>query len=246
MTKELQQPLVIRTYKDTVFRMIFREKKELLSLFNAVNGTEYTNPDDMEINTLENAVYMNMKNDLSCVLDLQLNLYEHQSTVNPNMPLRDLFYVARLYEAMLEEGQVYKSKLVKIPTPKFVVFYNGEQAQPERKCLYLSDMYTCKSEEVNLELIVVQLNISPGYNEELKKSCPTLMGYMQYVEKIRLYRKSMSLEVAIDRAVSECIREGILAEFFQKNQSEVKQMSIFEYDQEAHMRVVRQEGREEG
>ncbi len=117
MTKELQQPLVIRTYKDTVFRMIFREKKELLSLFNAVNGTEYTNPDDMEINTLENAVYMNMKNDLSCVLDLQLNLYEHQSTVNPNMPLRDLFYVARLYEAMLEEGQVYKSKLVKIPTP---------------------------------------------------------------------------------------------------------------------------------
>ncbi len=157
-----------------------------------------------------------------------------------------LHYVARLYEAMMEEGQVYKSKLVKIPTPKFVVFYNGEQAQPERKCLYLSDMYTCKSEEVNLELIVVQLNISPGYNEELKKSCPTLMGYMQYVEKIRLYRKSMSLEVAIDRAVSECIREGILAEFFQKNQSEVKQMSIFEYDQEAHMRVVRQEDREEG
>ncbi len=95
-----QLPQPIRNYRDTIFRMLFREKTELLSLFNAVHGTKYENPEELEITTLENAVYMSMKNDISCVLDMQLVLYEHQSTVNPNMPLRDLFYVSKLLEEM--------------------------------------------------------------------------------------------------------------------------------------------------
>lgn len=236
----------IRNYKDTVFRMLFREKNELLSLFNAVNGTDYQNPEELEVNTLENAIYLNMKNDVSCVLDMKLNLYEHQSTVNPNMPLRDLFYVSRLYEAMVSENQVHKRKPVEIPAPKFIVFYNGEAKQPERKCMYLSDLYTHKPEELSLELVVVQLNITAGYNEELKKNCPTLMGYMQFVEKVRCYNKTMNLSEAIDRAVEECIKEGILVAFLKKNRAEVKAMSIFEFDQEKYEEDLRSEGRLEG
>lgn len=92
---------IIRNYKDSVFRMLYREKKELLSLYNAVNQTHYENEADLKVTTLENAIYMNMKNDVSCVVDLRMNLYEHQATVNPNMPLRDLFYVARLFENLI-------------------------------------------------------------------------------------------------------------------------------------------------
>lgn len=238
-------PSVIRTYKDTVFRMLFADKKELLSLFNAVNGTNYDNPQELKLNTLENAIYINMKNDISCVLDFQLNLYEHQSTVNPNMPLRDLFYVARMYESMVQQNKIFGNQAVELPAPKFIVFYNGGRRQPERRLLYLSDLYAGKVDEPGLELVVIQLNINPGYNEDLKKKCPSLFGYMVYVDKVRKYRKDKSLAKAIEQAVNECIKEGILKDFFLKNKSEVVQMSIFEYDQEAHMALIREEGSEE-
>ena len=122
-----------RCYRDRLFRMVFREKKNLLSLYNAVNGTHYTNEEDLEINTLENAIYMNMKNDISFVFDFYLNLYEHQSSFNPNMPLRNLFYLAKLLQGMVEEKRLYSSSIIKIPTPRFVVFYNGSQKEPERR-----------------------------------------------------------------------------------------------------------------
>lgn len=237
---------VMRIHKDTVFRMLFRDKKKLLSLFNAVNGTHYEEPEELQVNTLENAIYMNMKNDVSCVLDARLNLYEHQSTVNPNMPLRDLFYISRMYETMVRKEEIYSSKEVKLPTPYFVVFYNGKDEQPERRVMYLSNLYTKQMGEPGLELAVVQLNINEGYNEELKKNCEPLFGYMTYVEKVNRYRKQIGLDAAVDRSVTECIREGILADFFQKNRAEVVQMSIFEYDEEAHMRLIREEGRDKG
>ena len=235
-----------RNYKDTVFRMLFREKRELLSLFNAVNGTDYKNPDELEVNTLENAIYMNMKNDISCVLDDRLNLYEHQATENPNMPLRDLFYAANLFCRGIPKNAVYSSKPIAIPEPRFIVFYNGDRPQPERKELYLSSLYSRKSGELNLELRVVQLNINPGFNEELKKNCPSLLEYMLYVDKVRTYQKNMPLQEAVETAIKECIREGVLAEFLEKNRAEVSEMSIFEYDEEAHIRMIREESYEDG
>ena len=243
-TKGLQKP--IRTYKDTIFRMIFKEKRELLSLFNTINGTQYDNPDDLEINTLENVIYMSMKNDISCVLDMQLNLYEHQSTVNPNMPLRNLYYVARLYEKITLEHDIYSAKQIKLPTPKFIVLYNGEAEQPERKELRLSDAFMTDTGEINLELIVLQLNINSGYNRELAKNCKTLYEYIQYTERVRKYSREMPLKKAVERAVEECIREDILADFLKKNKAEVIHMSIFEYDEEKHMRTIREEGIEQG
>ena len=236
---------VLSNYKDTVFRMIFKDTGELLSLYNAVNGTHYDNQEELEVTTLENAIYMNMKNDVSCILDMRMNLYEHQSTINPNIPLRDLFYTARLYENIIIKKDIYSSKRIMLPAPKFVTFYNGVENQPERLIMKLSDSYAQRG-EINLELTVVQLNINAGYNEELKQGCPTLYQYMQYVEKVRTYKELMPIEQAVRTSVDECIAEGILKDFLIRNKAEAVQMSIFEYDEELHKRTLREEGYEEG
>ncbi len=237
-----------RNYKDTVFRMLVRDRTKLLELYNAVNGTQYTDPGELEEIGLENAVYMSVKNDVSCVMDLRLNLYEHQSTVNPNMPLRDLFYVSRLYEKMIqkEKKDLHSGKRIMIPAPRFVVFYNGTKEQPGRKILRLSESFYQSTDEVNLELIVLQLNINPGYNEEILEKCHTLNEYAQYVDRVRRYSRELDFREAVEKAVTECIKEGILREFLTANRAEVVQMSIFEYDEELHMATVREEGREEG
>ncbi len=251
MTKNMtegntQLPQPVRNYRDTMFRMLFREKKELLSLFNAIHGTAYEDPDGLEITTLENAVYMSMKNDISCVLDMQLVLYEHQSTVNPNMPLRDLFYVSRLLEKMTRKQDLYANKRIMLPAPQFIVLYNGREPQPERREFYLSESFARKPGQPKLELVVVQININPGYNEELVNSCKTLAEYVQYTERVRQYSQDLPLAEAVEKAVSECIEEDILADFLRKNRNEVISMSIFEYDEEKHMRTVRSEGFEDG
>ncbi len=215
-------------------------------MYNAVNGTDYNNPDDLEITTLENAIYMTVKNDISCVIDMRLDLYEHQSTVNPNMPLRDLDYVSKSYERFRDGLDIYSTKMIKLPNPKFIVFYNGEEEQPARREMRLSDAYTHREENPSLELIVIQININPGYNDELLEKCPILKEYMQYVGKVRIYQKNLPLEQAVVRAVDDCIREGILADFLRKNKAEVISMSIYEYDEKLHEQTMVDIGREEG
>ena len=237
---------VVRGFRDTVFRMLFKEKEELLSLFNAINGTQYENAEDLEINTLENAVYMSMKNDISCVLDMRMNLYEHQSTVNPNMPLRYLIYVTSLYEKRIRNKDLYSRKQIPLPTPKFVVLYNGEEEQPARKEMRLSEAFMADTGEINLELVVLQLNINKSFNSELKKKCQKLHEYTLYVDMVRKYRRECTLEDAVEKAVSECIRKGILKDFLRKNRAEVVRMSIFEYNEELHRESLLEEGREEG
>lgn len=243
-----------RAYKDRIFRMIFKEKKELLELYNAMNGTEYTKEEDLIVTTLENALYIGMKNDVSFVLYDKLTLYEHQSTKNPNMPLRDLLYVANVYSNLTKDDNLYSSTLVKIPEPRFVVFYNGTEEMEERQVLRLSDMYETRSGDPDLELKVMELNINLGYNEELMEKCRTLREYMILVDKIRRHGQEIPFAEAVERAVDECIKEGILAEFLRKNRSEVISVSIFEYNEERHLQQERDEawskgreaGREEG
>lgn len=248
MTKEksYKQTAVISNYKDSVFRLLFKDKRELLSLFNAMNDADYDDPAELEINTLENAVYMTMKNDISCVLDMQMQLYEHQSTVNPNMPLRYLFYVGGLFEKIIVKQDIYSRKRILLPTPKFIVLYQGTEKQPERKEIRLSDCFMRDTGEINLELVVVQLNINNGMNQEVKKCCRSLYEYTEYVERVRKYSKNMSLEDAVEWAVTECIQENILRDFLLKNRAEVVRMSIFEYNEELHRKSLLEEGREEG
>ena len=246
MTETKNEISVARNHKDRLFRMIFREKKELLSLYNAVNGTSYTNTEELEIVTLENAIYMNMKNDLAFIMDSYLNLYEHQSTYSPNMPLRDLFYIAKELQGQVNHRDLYRNTLIKIPTPRFLVFYNGSEEQAEKKYLRLSDAFQKSMDDPDLELVVTMLNINLGKNRKLLEQCQTLKEYAIYVKKVRTYAKSMKVEEAVDRAVRECINEGILREFLLQNRKEAVEMSIFEYDEEAVFEIVRKDEYEKG
>ncbi|MBQ8923190.1 MAG: hypothetical protein IJ053_00205, partial [Lachnospiraceae bacterium] len=210
------------------------------------NDTHYDNEDDLDITTLKNAIYMSMKNDVSCLIDMQLQLYEQQSTINPNMPLRDLMYITRQLEKLIVKDDLYSKKLVKIPTPKFIVFYNGTETQPEQKTLLLSEAFENVKDEINLELKVLQLNINKGYNEPIKTKCPELFQYMEYVDTVRRFHKAYPLEEAVRLAVDYCINHDILREFLLANKAEVTSMSIFEYDEELHKKTLLKEGYEEG
>ena len=228
-----------RNYKDTIFRMLFSDRENLLSLYNAINGTSYDNPEELEIVTLENAIYMGMKNDLAFIIDTNLFLYEHQSTYTPNMPLRDLFYISAEYQKMVNQKSLYSSALQKIPAPNFIVFYNGMDKKEDRWENCLSEAYENLFGEPKLELKVVTLNINEGRNHELLEQCQTLREYAAYVALVRKYAKSMELEAAVEKAVDKCIHDGILEEFLQRNRAEVIAVSIFEYDKEEEERKLR-------
>ena len=234
---------VNRTYKSTIFIMLFEDRNNLLELYNAVSGKHYTDPELLEINTLENAIYMSIRNDISFLIDGRLSLYEHQSTYSPNLPLRFLFYISHLYSRMTKDRNLYGSKTVRIPAPEFVIFYNGRAEMPERHILKLSDMYNTKDRKrrAKLELEAVMLNISGEYNQKLKAACKTLREYAIYTDKIRKYADEMDLDDAVEHAIRECITEGVLKDFLEKHRAEAKEMSIFEYDQEKHMQQERED-----
>ena len=230
--KESKKVTVNRTYKDTVFRKLFSDRKNLLSLYNAINGTAYTDETELEIVTLESAIYMGMKNDLAFIIDTNLFLYEHQSTYNPNMPLRDLLYISSEYQKLVDKESLYSSVLLKVPAPHFIVFYNGRRKMLDRWTNCLSEAYKNQQGEPDLELKVVTININDGHNEELMEQCRILGEYAQYVEIVRKNAEAMSLDVAVQNAVDECIQKGILEDFLRANRAEVIAMSIFEYDKE--------------
>ena len=235
-----------RNYKDTVFRMLFSDRKNLLSLYNAVSGAHYDDPEKLEIVTLENAIYMGMKNDLAFIIDTDLFLYEHQSTYNPNMPLRDLFYISSEYQKLVDKKSLYSSVLQKIPAPQFIVFYNGTEKKKDSWVNHLSEAFKNLSGNPKLELEVLTLNINEGHNPELMEQCQTLREYAQYVACVRRYAKEFELNKAVKLAVDECIRNNILSEFLRANKSEVISMSIFEYDKEEEERKLRKAEYEAG
>ena len=166
-----------RQYKDRLWRMIFNNKEDLLQLYNAINHTDYQNPDDLEVNTLEDVLYLSMKNDVSFLVGGTMNLYEHQSTFNPNMPLRGVFYFSRLYEGYVADNNlmIYHEKRVRLPKPKYIVFYNGTKNQPDSMELKLSDCFENTDNEAPcLECTATMLNINYGHNQELMKHCRRL------------------------------------------------------------------------
>lgn len=245
---------VIRNHKDTVFRMLYKNPKNALELYNALCGTNYTDETQLRYNTLENAVYMNIKNDISFLIHDNTMLYEQQATWNPNMPLRNLYYIADIfhnYEKNEQEYSIYGTGIIELPKPEFVVFYNGGGKYPEYSELRLSDSFksvrggTDESEEPSLELKVKVYNVSKDRNEALKSRCPVLKQYITYTELIKRYRENMPLEEAVKKAVDECIRNGILREFLMCQKAEVVKMSIYEYDEkEEHRRLYNEAYRE--
>ena len=240
---------VRRTYKDSLFRMVFREKEELLTLYNAINGTSYENPDDLEITTIDDVLYLGLKNDISFLIKEYMNLYEGQSTWNPNMPLRGVFYISQLYQAYVRKNHlnIYSAKQIKLPAPRYVVFYNGTREEPDRQILRLTDAFIKREETPCLECIALVLNINFGKNRELMEACRKLYEYSYFVSEVQgLLQEGMSLETAIDRTVRRCIRENILKEFLEKHRAEVRNVILTEFDEELYRQLVYKEGREDG
>lgn len=235
-----------RKYKDRLFRMLFSEKEQLLELYNALNGSHYENADELEITTLDDVLYMKMKNDVSILLDDYLSLYEHQSTWNQNLPFRGLLYFVELFRQITKDKNIYGSKLIKLPTPIYIVFYNGDRKMGEETTLKLSDAFTHGNEQSKMELEVKVLNINYGHNQKLMEQCKLLREYSIFVDKIKRYSKAMELKDAIDRAVRECMEEDVLREFLERRRSEVVCSILTEYDEEKVLAQIGQEHYEDG
>lgn len=242
-----------RKYKDRLFQRVFRDKKDLLELYNAINGTSYDNPDELEITTLEDVIFMSMKNDKSFIISSTMNLYEHQSTVNPNMPIRGLLYFAQLYDEYIKihDLDVYGRKLVKLPTPQYIVFYNGKEKLPDDHTLLLSDAFECDSStndmEPALECKARVLNVNDGHNAKIMNKCKRLMHYSQFIAIInRNIDAGMSTAHAIDEAISYCIENDILTDILMKNRSEVRHMLLTEFNEKKFAKTMWKEGHESG
>ncbi|MCI5830506.1 MAG: PD-(D/E)XK nuclease family transposase [Treponema sp.] len=212
------QPNVI--YKDRLFKAIFGKEEHkdwLLSLYNALNDSDYKNPNDLELTTIENIIYITMKNDLSFLIDSQMNLYEQQSTWNPNMPLRGLFYFAQLYQQHIskQKRDIYSSTLLKIPTPQFIVIYNGSRQTEDIEKLKLSDAFEVPKNDGEFEWTATLVNINKGHNEQLLAKCKPLNDYATYIERIKAnIKQGLSKKEAVDEAMEFAIKSNMLNGFF--------------------------------
>lgn len=238
-------------YKDRLFRLIFHEKKELLELYNAVNESHYTNPEDLEIRTIEDVVYMGMRNDLSFLIGDEMNLYEHQSTFSPNLPLRGLFYFSSVYKAYIEpvKHRLYSDSELKIPFPQYIIFYNGIKEKPERQELKLSTLFVGngKGKTPALECTALVLNVNYGKNKELMERCRTLKEYAQFVSVIRRsLAEGINHQEAVEQAVEECIRKDILADVLRRNRSEIVDSILTEWDENEYREFLKKESLEDG
>ena len=228
-----------REYKDRLFRFVFgaeENKAYLLSLCNAVSGTDYTDVDDIEITTLSDAIYIKMKNDISFLIDSQMNLFEHQSTFNPNMPLRGMEYFAELYGNYVAENglNIYVSSLQKIPTPRYYVFYNGTEKQPDVVKLKLSDAFQIPDDSGEFEWTATMLNINYGHNQKLLQMCQPLNEYVHFIKLVREHSKGMGVKEAIDLAIEEAREWECIGSFLYQCKSEVSVMLLTEFDEKKY------------
>lgn len=241
---------VHRQIKDRLFRFLFEKDREaLLQLYNALNGTDYKDSSLLQVVTIESAVYVVMKNDLAFIIAGVINLYEHQSTVNPNMPVRFLIYLAQEYQGIIEKAQesLYGSKQILLPTPHCVVFYNGDREIPEEQVLKLSDAFENKEQKADVELTVKVLNINYGHNSHLMEQCKILEDYAKFVAITRQFAsEATDRKAALNDAILYCIQNHILEEFLRKYRMEVLGMLLEEFDVNKYERSLREEGRIEG
>ena len=238
-----------RKYKDVLFRKLFHNKQDLLDLYNALNGSTYTDPEELEVVTMEDVIFMKMKNDLSFIIGNSINLYEHQSTWNPNMPLRGLLYFAQQFEGLVSaRGEdLYGKRRIELPTPVYIVFYNGSDMCTDNVMLYLSDSFSAGQGSGCLECTCEVLNIKRGYNAALMEKCHRLWEYSELSAEIEdNIREGMSREEAVETAIDNCIKRGILTDILLKEKAEVTHMLLTEYDEKRHLRNTFMEGREEG
>jgi hypothetical protein len=248
-----------REYKASVFSLLFSEPEVLRELYGAIEGATIDPSVPITINTLENAIFLDRVNDISFVVGEQLVLlFEHQSTINPNMPLRALMYIARVYEKIVnakDKDSIYTTSKLTVPRPEFIVLYNGtDPSQPDVETLKLSASFAdpaplglAKNTAPELELTVKVYNINKGRNEHIVRRCEKLNGYSAFIDKIREFEKqNMVLEEAVSAAVKWCVSNNVLKDFMLIHGSEVISMLVTEWNWDTALEVRERDGLEKG
>lgn len=239
-----------KEYKSDVFSMLLQDKKRAMELYNAINGTDYDDPELVEMTTLDDKSFsLTVRNDASFILDANLSLYEHQSTYCPNMPLRDLLYFASIIQKRIktQKRDIYGGKVLKIPVPHFVVFYNGKEDAPDQYDLRLSDAFEKETENPEVELVCHVYNINNGKNVPLLSKCQTLREYMYFVDMVRKNNEiSGNLEDAIEKAINQCMEENVLRDFLAQHREEVMHVMTLDYTFERRLEMQRAEAIEDG
>ena len=236
-----------RCYKNSVFTSHFGTPKNALEVYNAVSGKNYPEDTKVQIVTLSDALFMERLNDVAFLIEDKLVvLMEHQSTLNENIPLRMLSYIAREYELMTTSRDLYRDKMVKVPTPEFVVLYNGEKEMEDFAEMRLSEAFELDG-DVSLELVVKAYNINKGRNEDILSKSRSLSDYGEFISEVRAsYKAGMALTASIRFAVKSCISRGILVDFLARHGSEVENMLFGEWNWDTAKSVWQEEAREEG
>ena len=238
-----------REYRSDVFSMLMEDRNNALQLYNAVNHSDHADPGMVELHNLDKGISLSVRNDAAFVLDMSLSIYEHQSTVCPNMPVRSLVYFSVMLKQLIRGRNIYGRTLVKIPTPRFAVFYNGEENQPEQYDLRLSDAFEKPIEPPEIELVCRVYNINSGKNRELLDRCLWLKEYMLFVDYVREFHRENGydgLENAIERAIDRCIKENVLKDFLIEHRSEVVKAMTLDYTFDRQLMLEREEARTEG
>lgn len=244
-------PSANRAYKDRLFHLVFQKKEDLLSLYNAVNSTSYSDPDALEVYSLDNILYIAIKNDLAFLIGATLNLCDRQSTFNPNMPIRGVMYFSKLYEKHIasRDINIYSPAPKELPLPQHIVFYNGTREEPDRLTLRLSDLFEQPRADCRpcLECLTTMLNINYGHNQSLMEKCLRLKEYAIFVDTVRKYLSSdISMEISVSLAVDACMKSGILNDILTQQKTEVIRMILETFDQEKYEKAMRREGYTDG
>lgn len=239
-----------KEYKSDVFSMLLQDKKRAMEIYNAINGTDYDDPELVEMTTLDDKSFsLTVRNDASFILDANLSLYEHQSTYCPNMPLRDLLYFASIIQKQIkaQKRDIYGGRILKIPVPHFVVFYNGKEDAPDQYDLRLSDAFEKETKNPEIELVCHVYNINNGKNVPLLSKCQTLREYMYFVDMVRKNNEiSGNLEDAIEKAINQCMEENVLRDFLAQHRKEVMHVMTLDYTFERRLEMQRAEAIEDG
>lgn len=239
-------------YKDRLFSFLFgneEHKDWTLSLYNAINGTSYDNPDDISIETIRQVLYMGMRNDVAFIIADQLSLYEQQSTFNPNMPLRMLEYTANLFEKHIKREALnkYGHRQIMLPVPRLVMLYNGTEEKADEQTLLLSDAFRPEHRPIaDISVTVHMININKGHSLKLMEDCPPLNEYAWSVDSVRSFRKTDTLEAAIDKTLEQMPQSFLIKPFLEEHRAEVKNMLLTEYNEAETMELFKRDYLAEG
>ena len=233
-----------KEYKDSVFRLLFGNESKSIELYNAIKGTNHK-ADAVKMNTIQNPFFFGaLRNDLSfTVEDKLIVLLEHQASLNPNMGLRFLLYIAELYEILIDKKDMYKATPMSIANPEFYVLYNGKENYPEKAIVKLSDLFEIQGEENNLELVATVYNANKGHNKKIMGQSRTLSEYAEFVAKVREYTDGSGLDLteALEKAVEDCVKSNILREFLEKHGGDVVNLLNREFNLDDFVEVREEE-----